>query len=85
MLLGTVVVAVAVLLGLNLLVTGGFGADETTPAGSAAAVPQAARGGPVLDARDDHPLVLRPLAKTVALTFDDGQDKEWTPLVRETL
>ncbi|HEY3472148.1 MAG TPA: bifunctional polysaccharide deacetylase/glycosyltransferase family 2 protein [Amycolatopsis sp.] len=85
-LLGTVVTAVAVLLGLNLLVTGGFGSGEDPPAGGTSAVPAEVRdGGPVIDARDDHPVELRPKAKTLALTFDDGPDPEWTPRVLDVL
>ncbi|MGW5717848.1 bifunctional polysaccharide deacetylase/glycosyltransferase family 2 protein [Amycolatopsis sp. NPDC003865] len=85
-LLGTIVTAVAVLLGLDLVVTGGFDAGEDPPAGGSAAVPADVRtGGPVVDARDDHPVELRPHAKTVALTFDDGPDPEWTPRVLDVL
>ncbi|MGW4063929.1 bifunctional polysaccharide deacetylase/glycosyltransferase family 2 protein [Amycolatopsis sp. NPDC004747] len=85
LLLGTAVTAVAVLLGLNVLVSGGFSAGEDPPSGSSAAVPAGIRsGGPVIDARTD-PVGLQAKAKTLALTFDDGPDPEWTPRVLAVL
>ncbi|GAA4531375.1 MULTISPECIES: bifunctional polysaccharide deacetylase/glycosyltransferase family 2 protein [Nonomuraea] len=43
------------------------------------------RSGPVLDLTGDKPAGARPKARTVALTFDDGPDPEWTPLVLDAL
>ncbi|MEU5909974.1 glycosyltransferase [Micromonospora sp. NPDC047527] len=42
-------------------------------------------GGPVLDARYDQPRSYRLPARTIALTFDDGPDPDWTPQVLDVL
>ncbi|WP_043789619.1 polysaccharide deacetylase family protein, partial [Amycolatopsis rifamycinica] len=41
-------------------------------------------GGPVVDARAD-PVGLHARTRTLALTFDDGPDPEWTPRVPAVL
>nr|WP_232328267.1 bifunctional polysaccharide deacetylase/glycosyltransferase family 2 protein [Kibdelosporangium sp. MJ126-NF4] len=75
-----------VLLSINAFVGSKFHADETTPQGPAGSVPEEIRsGGPVLDARTATPVALRPKDGTVALTFDDGPDPEWTPKVLDVL
>ncbi|WP_158888569.1 bifunctional polysaccharide deacetylase/glycosyltransferase family 2 protein [Amycolatopsis anabasis] len=85
LLLGTALVAVVALLSLHALALGSP-VDETTPPGDADEVPAGLRaGGPVLDARQDAPVALRPRDKTLALTFDDGPDPVWTPAVLATL
>ena len=42
-------------------------------------------GGPVIDTRGDQPRSYRLPPKTIALTFDDGPDPVWTPLVLDVL
>jgi cellulose synthase/poly-beta-1,6-N-acetylglucosamine synthase-like glycosyltransferase/peptidoglycan/xylan/chitin deacetylase (PgdA/CDA1 family) len=50
------------------------------------AVPAAiANGGPVIDAGPATARSVRPKAKTIAITFDDGPDPEWTPKVLDLL
>jgi peptidoglycan/xylan/chitin deacetylase (PgdA/CDA1 family) len=86
LLLTALLLIVAALLGLNSFVTGEFHADETIPPGPAGAVPEQVRsGGPVVDARTSRPVTVRAKDRTVALTFDDGPDPQWTPRVLEVL
>ncbi|WP_433014866.1 bifunctional polysaccharide deacetylase/glycosyltransferase family 2 protein [Kribbella sp. CA-294648] len=50
------------------------------------AVPAAvAKGGPLIDATGTAPRSARPKPKTIAITFDDGPDPEWTPKVLDLL
>ncbi|TCO16551.1 cellulose synthase/poly-beta-1,6-N-acetylglucosamine synthase-like glycosyltransferase [Kribbella steppae] len=42
-------------------------------------------GGPVIDARPADVRTVRPAARTIALTFDDGPDPVWTPKVLDLL
>ncbi|TDO50655.1 cellulose synthase/poly-beta-1,6-N-acetylglucosamine synthase-like glycosyltransferase [Kribbella sp. VKM Ac-2527] len=59
---------------------------EVTAIGSRAAVPPAIRsGGPVIDAGPAGDRSFRPKPRTIALTFDDGPDPEWTPKVLDLL
>ncbi|MFF0865587.1 bifunctional polysaccharide deacetylase/glycosyltransferase family 2 protein [Nonomuraea sp. NPDC003560] len=46
---------------------------------------RARRGGPVLNLTDGKPASARLPARTIALTFDDGPDPEWTPKVLDVL
>ncbi|MEV7214299.1 bifunctional polysaccharide deacetylase/glycosyltransferase family 2 protein [Kitasatospora cineracea] len=55
----------------------------TGPAG--AVPPEAARGGPLIDASGPTPRTARPAPGTVALTFDDGPDPVWTPKILDVL
>ncbi|WP_026163783.1 bifunctional polysaccharide deacetylase/glycosyltransferase family 2 protein [Kribbella catacumbae] len=64
----------------------------TTPDGEAIAegphnaVPAAiANGGPVIDATTGAARSVRPRAKMIAITFDDGPDPVWTPKVLDLL
>ncbi|GIF01305.1 bi-functional transferase/deacetylase [Paractinoplanes rishiriensis] len=58
-------------------------AQDGRPAG---AVPAAIRsGGPVIDLSRDSPRTYRMPARTIALTFDDGPDPQWTPRILEVL
>ncbi|MEU8416247.1 bifunctional polysaccharide deacetylase/glycosyltransferase family 2 protein [Amycolatopsis japonica] len=85
-LLATLLFAVTVLLGLTALVGGGFAADGTPRTVAATQVPAAVRdGGPIIDPRGAEPVTSRLQPKTVALTFDDGPDPEWTPRVLDVL
>ena len=85
-LLCSVLAFAALLLGLNAVVLGELNADETAPAGPSTQVPAAiSSGGALIDARDSVPVALRPRDKTIALTFDDGPDPEWTPAVLTVL
>lgn len=86
LLLSVLIVGVAALFTLHALVIGEFHADESTVEGAAAAVPpQIHAGGAVLDLRGPAPTSTRPRDRTVALTFDDGPDPEWTPKVLAVL
>jgi peptidoglycan/xylan/chitin deacetylase (PgdA/CDA1 family) len=44
-----------------------------------------ARGGPVIDAGQGAARSVRPKARTIAITFDDGPDPAWTPKVLDLL
>lgn len=65
----------------------GHEADGAAPArGGAASVPEQVRtGGPVIDASGAQPRTAGPAAGTLALTFDDGPDPEWTPKILDVL
>ncbi|MEE2523005.1 bifunctional polysaccharide deacetylase/glycosyltransferase family 2 protein [Pseudarthrobacter sp. J75] len=84
--------AVLMALGLALAVQGyvhqlaGIG-NDSAPAGiNADKVPaDVVHGGPVIDARDGAVRTATPADKTIALTFDDGPDPEWTPRILEVL
>ncbi|WP_460666232.1 bifunctional polysaccharide deacetylase/glycosyltransferase family 2 protein [Kribbella swartbergensis] len=57
-----------------------------TPQGGNTAVPrQVLDGGPVIDATPTDIRSVRPAARTIALTFDDGPDPAWTPKVLDLL
>lgn len=69
---------------------GGLGASDARLAGTAASVPDAVKSGPVIDARaraegGEQARVVSLPRGTVALTFDDGPDPEWTPKVLDLL
>ncbi|WP_246178494.1 bifunctional polysaccharide deacetylase/glycosyltransferase family 2 protein [Actinomadura decatromicini] len=57
---------------------------ESSPSGGP--VPSSvASGGPVVSVVDGAPRTRRTPPKTIALTFDDGPDPEWTPRVLDVL
>jgi len=86
LLLGTLLVLTVALLTLHGLVLGEFHADESTPQGPVNTVPATVRAGAaVIDARRPAPVTLAPKEHTLALTFDDGPDPEWTPKVLAVL
>ncbi|NKQ58469.1 glycosyltransferase [Amycolatopsis sp. K13G38] len=86
LLLCTVLAFTVLLLALNAVVFGSFNDDEIAPTGAAATVPSAiSNGGALIDARTSTPVALRPHDKTIALTFDDGPDPQWTPAVLDVL
>jgi cellulose synthase/poly-beta-1,6-N-acetylglucosamine synthase-like glycosyltransferase/peptidoglycan/xylan/chitin deacetylase (PgdA/CDA1 family) len=86
LLLATLIAAISGLLALHAVVTGALGTEAVLPLGSTTHVPAAARtGGPVIDPRRDPPVTLRPPEHTIALTFDDGPDLQWTPAVLDVL
>lgn len=87
-----VLAGVVLALAVALLVQGytqhlaGIGDDSVPASGSAADVPPAvSHGGPVIDARTDHPRTASPRDRTLALTFDDGPDPAWTPQILAVL
>lgn len=56
------------------------------PAGSAGSVPDlVTQGGPGVGVDGSDLRTLAPAAKTIALTFDDGPDPEWTPKILQVL
>ncbi|MEH0845134.1 bifunctional polysaccharide deacetylase/glycosyltransferase family 2 protein [Micromonospora sp. CPCC 205711] len=70
---------------VNGLVTGMTGGSGPAT-GPAAPAPRAvATGGPVLRLDRPEPVSRRMPDRTVALTFDDGPDPEWTPRVLDVL
>ncbi|GAA2326327.1 bifunctional polysaccharide deacetylase/glycosyltransferase family 2 protein [Dactylosporangium salmoneum] len=64
-----------------------FAPDHQAASGRAgAAVPAEIRdGGPIIDATGGQPRSLRVPDRTIALTFDDGPDPQWTPRVLAVL
>lgn len=86
LLLAAVLLAIATLLALYGLITGGLATEASPPVGSTRQVPAAARtGGPVIDPRGAEPATLRPPDRTLVLTFDDGPDPAWTPAILDVL
>ncbi|MFC4020044.1 bifunctional polysaccharide deacetylase/glycosyltransferase family 2 protein [Micromonospora sp. GCM10011542] len=87
-----VLAAVATFILLNLLAVGAYANSRFTPDHKAAgpagteAVPAVVReGGTVVDPRGGRLDARRMPAKTIALTFDDGPDPQWTPKVLDVL
>lgn len=65
---------------------GGIGADAVPSGAAAGNVPAAVSGGgPVIDSRGGAVRSVRPPDRTVALTFDDGPDPQWTPRILDVL
>jgi cellulose synthase/poly-beta-1,6-N-acetylglucosamine synthase-like glycosyltransferase/peptidoglycan/xylan/chitin deacetylase (PgdA/CDA1 family) len=86
LLLGSVALAAALL--LNGFANGAVGESPSHRAaeGQGGVVPDSVtRGGPLLNLTGNTPRSTRTGAKTIALTFDDGPDPEWTPRVLEVL
>ena len=64
----------------------GVDADGAAPNGRDDAVPAVVKnGGPVIDTTSGRTASRVPPSKTVALTFDDGPDPQWTPQVLAVL
>ncbi|MGA5822861.1 bifunctional polysaccharide deacetylase/glycosyltransferase family 2 protein [Kitasatospora sp. NPDC094028] len=60
--------------------------DQAATPSAADGVPAAVRdGGPVIDAAGPQPRSAGPKPGTIALTFDDGPDPQWTPKVLDVL
>ncbi|WP_240778090.1 polysaccharide deacetylase family protein, partial [Nonomuraea basaltis] len=85
-------VVVAVLLMSFALVLHGYATNEVGETHAAPAGPSSSpdldlvrRGGPVVNETGQGPRSLRMPARTVALTFDDGPDPEWTPRLLDVL
>ncbi|HEY0699310.1 MAG TPA: polysaccharide deacetylase family protein, partial [Micromonospora sp.] len=84
LLLGLLVLLAALSLnGFVTGITGGSGRPADTPALPAPA--EVTKGGPVLRLDQDKPVSRSMPARTIALTFDDGPDPEWTPKVLDVL
>jgi cellulose synthase/poly-beta-1,6-N-acetylglucosamine synthase-like glycosyltransferase/peptidoglycan/xylan/chitin deacetylase (PgdA/CDA1 family) len=82
----TLVLAFAGALVVNAYVGSEFVPDQRHTAGGASAVPEAVRdGGPLVDASTASGRSYQLPPQTIALTFDDGPDPEWTPRVAEVL
>ncbi|HEX2312943.1 MAG TPA: glycosyltransferase, partial [Thermomonospora sp.] len=85
-LLGALALAGALL--LNGCAEGSVGESpgRAPASGAGDAPPDAVRhGGAVLNLAGDAPRSVRPLPRTIALTFDDGPDPAWTPRLLEVL
>ncbi|WP_234759207.1 bifunctional polysaccharide deacetylase/glycosyltransferase family 2 protein [Arthrobacter alkaliphilus] len=87
-----VMTAVLIAIGVALTVQGylhhlaGIGNDSVPAGGSASAVPDAVtHGGPLVDSRGGTVRTVGPPDRTLALTFDDGPDPEWTPKILDVL
>lgn len=88
LLIGLVLAAFCAVLAANGLVHPHVGVDVQGAAGrTAGEIPAAIRdGGSVIDVADDGTVRSHAFPdRTVALTFDDGPDPEWTPQVLEVL
>jgi cellulose synthase/poly-beta-1,6-N-acetylglucosamine synthase-like glycosyltransferase/peptidoglycan/xylan/chitin deacetylase (PgdA/CDA1 family) len=86
LLLGSVLVAVAMLLTVHALTSGELGSDSAQAAGSTNRVPPAVRtAGTVVDARHGQVATRQLPDHTIALTFDDGPDPTWTPQILSVL
>ncbi|WP_228010757.1 bifunctional polysaccharide deacetylase/glycosyltransferase family 2 protein [Nonomuraea phyllanthi] len=86
--LATGLLLVAAMLVLNGYVTNVAGETQAVPLAVDNPSPdleRARRGGPVLNLTGGKPASARLPARTVALTFDDGPDPEWTPQVLDVL
>ncbi|WP_432835958.1 glycosyltransferase [Dactylosporangium sp. CA-092794] len=63
-----------------------FHPDNTESVGQQAHVPQQViDGGPIIDTRNGAVRSYKLPDKTIALTFDDGPDPEWTPRIMDVL
>jgi cellulose synthase/poly-beta-1,6-N-acetylglucosamine synthase-like glycosyltransferase/peptidoglycan/xylan/chitin deacetylase (PgdA/CDA1 family) len=60
-------------------------APRADPGHSGPAPSRVTAGGPVVNLSGGVPKSLRMPAKTIALTFDDGPDPEWTPRILDVL
>ncbi|GAB2987714.1 bifunctional polysaccharide deacetylase/glycosyltransferase family 2 protein [Nocardioides montaniterrae] len=59
---------------------------DARPPGPAGDVPKSImHGGPVIDDRGGTPRTVGPGKHVIALTFDDGPDKRWTPQILDVL
>lgn len=84
LLLGLVLSGVCALLTLDILVSGQLDGGESQVAGSREFVPESAfTGGSVIDPRE--PTVRHLPERTLALTFVDGPDPQWTPEILQVL
>ncbi|WP_245623221.1 bifunctional polysaccharide deacetylase/glycosyltransferase family 2 protein [Spirillospora albida] len=78
--------ALGVLLLLDGFAHGTLGESPREVTGNPAPAPSAVTsGGPVINMVDGKPRSLRMPSKTIALTFDDGPDPEWTPKLLDVL
>ncbi|MFB4304816.1 bifunctional polysaccharide deacetylase/glycosyltransferase family 2 protein [Actinomadura sp. GTD37] len=78
--------ALTVLLLLDGFAHGAVGeAHRDVPKRPVPAPQQVRSGGPVLNLADGTPRSRRMPPKTIALTFDDGPDPEWTPRILDVL
>lgn len=89
-LLGVGLVLVATALLLNGYTTDVVGETHPAPAAADTAPPspalrEARQGEAVLNTAGPLPVSAGPSARTIALTFDDGPDPEWTPQVLDVL
>ncbi len=84
----TVLLLLATVVLVEVYTDAGFTPDGTTPAGTAdTEVPRAVReGGPVIDLTGGGEVRTYGMpARTIALTFDDGPDPQWTPKILDVL
>jgi len=85
-LLASVVLLAAGGLGVNaVLGKGGYAGHDVRPVVAGAAPAAVLAGGPVIDARGGTAKSSHIPDRTIALTFDDGPDPEWTPRILEVL
>lgn len=77
--------AIAIALTLQGYARSQVGGASTRTREAAALVPEMARAGPVIDVSNRSIRSLAPRARTIALTFDDGPDRRWTPRILDVL
>jgi cellulose synthase/poly-beta-1,6-N-acetylglucosamine synthase-like glycosyltransferase/peptidoglycan/xylan/chitin deacetylase (PgdA/CDA1 family) len=82
-LVATLLVSMALALFVDGVARHVIGRSSTAPGGPP--VPALASTGPVVDFSAPEPRSVRPAARQVALTFDDGPDPRWTPALLEVL
>lgn len=82
-LLGLVLICLLAALLLHGYVHSEVGSASTYSAGAPA--PSVDGSGPILDLSHSDPRSLRPAPHQIALTFDDGPDKRWTPQILSVL
>jgi cellulose synthase/poly-beta-1,6-N-acetylglucosamine synthase-like glycosyltransferase/peptidoglycan/xylan/chitin deacetylase (PgdA/CDA1 family) len=83
---GVLLVVFANLLFVEAYVSARFAQDGTHVASDSGRVPESVRdGGPVIDATGAQARSLSIADRTIALTFDDGPDPQWTPKVLDVL
>ena len=87
LLFGTVLLSMlAGVLLVEAYVNAEFHPDHSGSAGSQVHVPESVKdGGPIIDTRNGTVHSYTMPAKTIALTFDDGPDPQWTPRILEVL
>jgi cellulose synthase/poly-beta-1,6-N-acetylglucosamine synthase-like glycosyltransferase/peptidoglycan/xylan/chitin deacetylase (PgdA/CDA1 family) len=86
-LVATVLVLVfASILMVEAYVNAEFAPDSERKFGDTGSVPESVRkGGPIIDTTNGATRSYALPSKTIALTFDDGPDPQWTPAVSEVL
>lgn len=84
-LLALVLLVVAITLTVSGYTTGATGTGTAAPSEQTSAGPPYDTAGPIIDLRGESLRSVSTPSRTIALTFDDGPDPEWTPALLEVL